>query len=261
MLPFPPFFPPFFLSPFFPFPSLLSLFSPLSAPLFLGKCFRRLSLVSQYLGPIWLDQAGQRPGVLLSLSGVQAIAHCKLHRTMESVRHNFINPTISRSEFIATNTIPVSLTTPTFSWHRVWPPVISQQKLASTTWRWSKTAQWATNCWVHPCWNEKHIPKRSKEAKKKKSKNTESLRGESNPLGHHTYIFIFPTMKTRVTSTLEPLTIPILVPCFGMWFSTVSIRLYPHKKSHTWDLKDKSLKSLKFLSATPKEKAACCMFE
>ena len=169
---------------------------------------------------------------------------------------DFINPTISESEFIATNTLPVSLMMPTFSWHCVWPPVISQQKLASTTQQWSnKTAKRATNCWVHPCWNEQHIPKRSTEAQKeKKSESTKSLRGESNPLGPQSYILIFPTLKTKVTSILESLIIPMPVLHFDISFTSVSIRLYPH----IWG---KSLKSLKFLPATQKEKVAYHMNE
>lgn len=107
---------------------------------------------------------------LLSLTGVQAMLIVSIIELWRVPETDFINPTISRSEFIATNTIPVSLTMPTFSWHRVWPPVISQQKLASTTQWWSKTAQQATNCWVHPCWNEQHIPKRYTEVQKKKER-------------------------------------------------------------------------------------------
>ena len=71
-----------------PFSFALSVSSHVFAPPFLGKCFK-LALVFQYLGPVWLDQAGQGPGVLLSLSGVQAIAHCKLYWAAESARHGF----------------------------------------------------------------------------------------------------------------------------------------------------------------------------
>lgn len=173
---------------------------------------------------------------------------------------DFINPTISRSEFIATNTIPVSLTMPTFSWHSVWPPVISQQKLASTTQRWGKTAQQATNCRVHPCWNEQHIPKKSTEVKGRKSESTGSLRRERNPISHQAYIFIFPTLKTRVPSTLESLTILILAPCSEMSFPLSPLDFILTQRV-TYGTEGTSLVSLKFLPATPKEKAACHMYE
>lgn len=158
------------------------------------------SLGSTYL-PSTLGQFGlikqAWPKGLLSLTGVQAMLIVSIIELWRVPETDFINPTISRSEFIATNTIPVSLTMPTFSWQCIWPPVISQQKLASTTQQWSKTTQQATNCWVHPCWNEQHIPMRYTEVqKKKKKKNAEMLSGVSNPLGHQTPMAIFPTLKT-----------------------------------------------------------------
>lgn len=90
--------------------------------------------------------------------------------------------------------------------------------------------------------------------RKKKSESTKSLRGESNPLGPQSYILIFPTLKTKVTSILESLIIPMPVLHFDISFTSVSIRLYPH----IWG---KSLKSLKFLPATQKEKVAYHMNE
>lgn len=188
-----PFLPPplFFLSPppFF--------FSPVSAPTFLDGYFRK-HLLAKYLGSIWLDQAGMVQGLAKPhwCPAMLIVSIIELWRVPET---DFINPTISRSTFVATSTIPVSLTMPTFSWHRVWPPVISQQKLASTTQWWRKTALQATNCRVHPCWNEQHIPKRSTEVQKKKKKekkNAKSLRGASNPLGHQTSMAISPALKT-----------------------------------------------------------------
>lgn len=170
---------------------------------------------------------------------------------------DFINPTISGSEFIATNTLPVSLMMPTFSWHCVWPPVISQQtwqaRLGSEVIKQPNGPQ-SAEC-IHAEMNStfQRDPQKLRK-KEKRSESTKSLRGESNPLGPQSYIFVFPALKTRVTSTLESLIIPMPVLHLDISFTTVSIRLYPH----IWG---KSLKSLKFLPATQKEKVACHMNE
>lgn len=86
--------------------------------------------------------------------------------------------------------------------------------------------------------------RRKKYERNKKAKNAESLRGESNPLGHQTSIFIFPTLKSMVFSPLGSLTILILLPCFKMPFPTVPIRRYPHKKNHMCPRDGTSLQNL-----------------
>lgn len=71
-------------------------------------------------------------GLVASMFALFIVASSGMRRVPVT---DFINFTISRSEFIATNTMPFSMCCARgiFFWHRVWPLVISQQTLAGTT--------------------------------------------------------------------------------------------------------------------------------
>lgn len=166
---------------------------------------------------------------LLSLTGVQAMLIVGIIELWRVPGTDFINPTISRSEFVVTNTIPVSLTMPTFSWHRVWPPVISQQKLASTTQWWSKTASrpQTAEC-IHAEINstfQRHPQKFRRKGKARQ--NAESPRGASNPLGQQT-----PLHWEKGDCYPEILDDSDSRTMFWDAIPNCPIRCYPYKKYH-----------------------------
>ena len=113
----------------------LSIFQALLPPSTLSfPHLKGLYLFSICFEQVCLDETGQLSAVFWEslVSGLNSlVSSIELWRVPDK---DLINHTISRSEFIATNTILFFSNHAKISWHHVWPPITSQQKLASPTW-------------------------------------------------------------------------------------------------------------------------------
>lgn len=110
--------------------SPFSLSSPLSFNVVHPSLTRSLPNFPGILHKLTLMNQTKRQGPCETHQCLDSVSSIKLWRLPDM---DFMNPIISRSEFIATNTIPFFLNMSTFFWDHTWSPITPQQNMTSPT--------------------------------------------------------------------------------------------------------------------------------